>query len=272
MNQLRAVSIALLLSIFGLCRSDAQYNRTQLKEAVDHFFLSLKGGICASIILNQTVRRSYIADSLIGRVQPVGTFHTTAFALEYLYGLLCNIPNLPPRRNVLNSVTTLSLTYDPNHYRTSFKIRVNLDSAKKLVFFGILAFDDQWKLCGYEAVIQNLGLTFDPLASQHASVIAQLCTAIQSICPVGSPKEQYCSQNQCISFLSEPNTPFGTYDRADQNNVVCRLIHVQLAQIDPVVHCPHLGKTGGGKCTDKPADYYFEETTDFVQCAHRYHE
>ena len=222
------------------------------------------------MILNETVRRQYISDSLVGRVQPVGTFPTADTALEYLYGLLCELPGFPSRQQVAETVDLLQLTYDPQYYRVSFKISVNLKSKIRLIFFGFLAFDQHLKLCGYEAVIQNLGLAVDPDSESRAEVIPRLCEGIQAVCPVGSPNEQYKDMNDCMTFLSEPNTPFGTFDRADQHSVICRLIHMQLAQIDPKIHCAHVGKSGGHVCTDKKPEFYFSGMTDFLQCAHKF--
>lgn len=277
MNRLSIIWIILLIGIIFALPQTTQASREKgqriekcLQRATTKFLYSLNQGICANVILNSTIRQQYISSTLTGRVQPVGTFLTTDLAIEYLYGILCAIPNLPPRRELLDSADLLQWTYDPNYYRVSFKIRVNLKSSKKLVFFGLLAFDRNFKLCGYEAVIQNAGLALDIPLNLHSFAIQGLCQAIQVVCPVGSPLQQYTDINECITFLSEPTTSFGTYDRADQNNVVCRLIHIQLAQIAPSIHCPHVGKTGGGACVDKTADSYFQGTSDFLQCAHRY--
>lgn len=243
--------------------------RNKLKQATIKFLKSLEPGICASIILNSTLRKQYLSDNLIGRVQPVGTFLSSSSALAYIYGLLCDIPNSPKRSDSVQTVDLLQLTYDPDYYRISAKIQINLASSNKLIFFGMVAFDKDLKLCGYEAVVQNGGLTTDIPSNQHSLAIQGLCQAIQIACPVGSPLQQYENVTECISFLSEPTTPFGTYDRADQNNAVCRLIHSNFVHIEPTVHCPHLGKTGGDACTDKTAKSYFEGKTDFLQCAYK---
>ncbi|CAF1498358.1 unnamed protein product [Adineta ricciae] len=98
----------------------------KLKEALTNIANTFQQGICADMILNETVRKKYISKTLTGRVQPVGTFDTTQMAVEYLYGLLCAIPNLPERTNLYKTVDILELTYDPNFYRTSVKFQVNL--------------------------------------------------------------------------------------------------------------------------------------------------
>lgn len=33
--------------------------------------------------------------------------------------------------------------------------------------------------------------------------------------------------------------------------MVCRLVHVKLADVNPGLHCPHVGPNGGGKCVDE---------------------
>ncbi|CAF1422289.1 unnamed protein product [Adineta ricciae] len=241
----------------------------KLKEATVRFLNTIKQGICVEMILNATVRNQYISSNLIGRVQPVGTFLTTDTATEYLYGLLCAIPNLPLKSILIDTLDLLQWGFDPNYYRTFFKLQINLQSTKKITLLTMIAFDEQFKVCGYEAVVPNAGLTLDFAPEEYSFVISNLCQAIQITCPVGSSNQQYTDVNECISFLSEPQTPFGSYDRADQNNVVCRLIHIQLAAIAPAIHCPHVGKTGGGACTNKTSQSYFEGMSDFVSCAYQ---
>ena len=50
---------------------------------------------------------------------------------------------------------------------------------------------------------------------------------------------------------------FGTYDQSFSNTTVCRIIHTILTIYDPIHHCSHAGKTGGGKCIDVPYDDYY---------------
>ncbi|CAF1134445.1 unnamed protein product [Didymodactylos carnosus] len=62
--------------------------------------------------------------------------------------------------------------------------------------------------------------------------------------------------------------PYGTSDREDQSNVVCRQLHLQLAFVDPNVHCKHVGRSGGGACTDKTAQSYYKRP-DVLKCAYK---
>ncbi|KAF3917661.1 hypothetical protein AA313_de0208111 [Arthrobotrys entomopaga] len=49
----------------------------------------------------------------------------------------------------------------------------------------------------------------------------------------------------CFSQLSLK--PFGDFDKIWSDSVVCRIVHLMLASIDPADHCPHVGPTGGMK-------------------------
>ena len=187
-----------------------------------------------------------------------------------MYGSLCGATILPTITVSLQSVSLLQLTYAPKHYRVSYKARFNLKSSKKLELFGMIAFNKQLQVCGFEAAVENAGLTFDGPVSSRASIIANICRGTQIFCPVGTSYQQYASQSECVSFFSGKQTTFGTYDRADQNTVICRLIHVRFAMISPATHCPHLGKKSTGACTNKPAQSYFTGTTDFLQCAYQF--
>ena len=57
--------------------------------------------------------------------------------------------------------------------------------------------------------------------------------------------------------------PYGSYDRADQGNVVCRLLHIKFVPFFPSIHCPHVGKTGGNAYYDKTIDFYYNQP-DFL--------
>ena len=109
MKYLWIVSIILVLSIHGTYSASFSTIRRQLKQATLRFLQSLEQENCAHVILNETVRDQYLSKKLIGRVQPVGTFQSTEAALEYLYGVSCQIPNVPVRVEVIDAVTLLQI-------------------------------------------------------------------------------------------------------------------------------------------------------------------
>ncbi|KAK6527662.1 hypothetical protein TWF694_004642 [Orbilia ellipsospora] len=52
----------------------------------------------------------------------------------------------------------------------------------------------------------------------------------------------------CFAQLTKK--PFGDFNKLWSDSVVCRVVHLMLAVIDPVDHCPHVGPTGGMKCVN----------------------
>jgi len=78
------------------------------------------------------------------------------------------------------------------------------------------------------------------------------------VCTTGREKLTVKSVNDCVASWSAK--PFGDYSDAWGDNVVCRTIHVILAQVRPDVHCMHVGQDGGGKCVDWPYNEgYFDD-------------
>ncbi|CAF5079090.1 unnamed protein product, partial [Rotaria sp. Silwood1] len=136
---------------------------------------------------------------LSDRVIPIGTFPSAILALEYLYG-----------------------TYQQKNMVFNHLIYSN----KRLTFFITAAFDKDYKLCGYDGQIRNIGLTLDPRTDVERE-----------------------AKNK--------------YDIADQGNVISYFVPLL-----PSIHCPHVGPTGGGACTDKTIDFYYNQT-NFLACAHK---
>lgn len=59
----------------------------------------------------------------------------------------------------------------------------------------------------------------------------------------------------CMNWLQK-EVPFGSWNWGNQNNTICRLVHMQLTYFDPDAHCPHVG-FGGSFCKNFPYDYFF---------------
>lgn len=67
----------------------------------------------------------------------------------------------------------------------------------------------------------------------------------------------------CTHFLTN-ETPFGSWNNAWSNTVICRLIHVQLTFDEPDLHCSHIGPTGGGVCVDHSYNSWFVNSAGVV--------
>lgn len=124
----------------------------------------------------------------------------------------------------------------------------------------------------YEAWIPNLqawnmaalGLDFGDSTTDKAAA-SKLCPVIQQRCQ--GANQQYANAKDCVAVLE--GKPFGNFDEAWGDNVVCRIIHLILTKIRPEVHCPHVGPVGGSppdnyKCVN--IDYskeYFDDAQLF---------
>jgi hypothetical protein len=99
-------------------------------------------------------------------------------------------------------------------------------------------FDDHGAVLNYDAWIPNLNDWIE--ASLGISIsnpqvemqtIQQLCAVTQQRC-TGS-NTQWISIEECVSTLSQK--PYGNYDEAWGDNIVCRTIHLVLTQVRPQV-------------------------------------
>ncbi|CAF4599334.1 unnamed protein product [Rotaria sp. Silwood2] len=228
--------------------------------------LSFLPPICSQILLNQNnIQSQYISPhGLSGRIIPAGTFLTQILALEYIYGVVCPIPKFPPRPSTIQGIELIRITYDKEYLITENEITVNITGNKRLTFFANMAFDKNYKLWGYDGQIRNFGLTLDPSTdAEREATIGFICTFTQTFC--AGELQQYSSVENCTQYLMK-RIPFGSFDRGDQGNVACRTIHAYFVPLLPTVHCPHVGPTGGGACTDKTIDFYYNQP-NFLGCA-----
>src|SRR5690242_5376781 len=96
-----------------------------------------------------------------------------------------------------------------------------------------------------------------PTYIQNACAILTIspATCPQSLDPTG----YYTSFADCLNFMTN-SIPVGSFDQASSNSFWCRFLHTMLTIYDPIHHCPHAGKTGGGKCIDTPYASYYSQS------------
>ena len=97
-----------------------------------------------------------------------------------------------------------------------------------------------------------------------------ICNTAQTYCK--GPNQQYDSADECFNYLSQKVRfgqayELGTLTRIEvsrsesqgkhanslivgRDTLLCRSVHQNMVQFRPEVHCPHIGKTGGGYCAD----------------------
>jgi len=108
----------------------------------------------------------------------------------------------------------------------------------------------------YYELMQELQ-TNDILAQQPqlaaSLLITPLCKTAMQYC--NGTLQQYANQTACERFMA--SIPLLDLQAVGSNNVACRFVHSVLLPTAPQIHCPHVGPTGGGACTNTPyADYY----------------
>lgn len=80
-----------------------------------------------------------------------------------------------------------------------------------------------------------------------AGAIKIICPTVMDVCK--GANQQYKDLNECNTFLQ--TLPVGQAYELGQNTISCRLMHSNMVRLRPDVHCPHLGKTGGGMCIQR---------------------
>jgi len=251
----------LLIVVANCSACNFHKQNAKLKEIIQRVIVSLGPGVCSDVVLNK-VNLHLFSSNVIGRNLPIGSFTSPQIAFEYLYAFICQIQGLPARPNTLTKATITHLMFDPHLLLASMRLDAYLTGPIRLTIFAYLAFNKNNEICGYDFQVRNAGLTLDQPPAAETPTINEVCGGIQAVCTGNNT--QYASVADCITFMHQ--IPYGSYDRGDQDNVVCRTIHLQLAQLVPAVHCPHCGPTGGGMCTNKTAESYYNPP-DYLGCA-----
>jgi len=126
------------------------------------------------------------------------------------------------------------------------------------VFF---TFNDNNQIQTLDLDIHNLGKAVNGFFADQTSEIERVCGILFSVAgcnEADDPLGFYETPEDCIAFLS--SVDYGSWDDLRTNSVACRQFHAVLAIARPQVHCPHAGRTGGGKCINVPyTDYYLQQ-------------
>ncbi|KAJ7692217.1 hypothetical protein B0H17DRAFT_934227 [Mycena rosella] len=193
-----------------------------------------------------------------GRVTPVGEFSGFQDSIEYFFGLAALPTGAPPNGAITNATlvdftTGCAEVAASTVYLTLSTINADgsagayISTLKQVAFWH---FDEEGAVLQYDAWIPSIAL-FGNLP--HDSDPAGQRGTIQGVCDLQAQtcvgnNTVYDSAAACNQTLSAK--PFGSFDEAWGDNVVCRTSHVLLTKFRPEVHCPHVGPTGGGKCVD----------------------
>ncbi|KAK0713698.1 hypothetical protein B0T26DRAFT_833320, partial [Lasiosphaeria miniovina] len=213
------------------------------------------------------------SQDVVGRVDPVGDFIGFEASIEYFFALA----PIPQPSDLFAAITSYKITEFSSGcpgvassvvYLYCSVVNPGapddgtpLPPLKQVAFW---KFDASGAVLKYDAWIPRLNAWLEQTAGGvsvtdpqfQAGTIAALCDATQQRC-LGPDNVQWNSTAQCVAALAQK--PFGNYDEARGDNVVCRAIHIILTVGNPETHCPHVGPTGGGACIDVPYGHVFED-------------
>ncbi|KAJ7913372.1 hypothetical protein B0H13DRAFT_1873924 [Mycena leptocephala] len=181
-----------------------------------------------------------------GRITPVGEFFGFEDSIEYFFGLAPLPSGVPPNGAIANATLVQFTSGCPEIAASTVYFTVRTMNANNSVGAYITTlkqtafwhFDKDGAVLKYEAWIPSLdrfvsalqGLDFYSPASMHATI--QSVCGLQGQTCVGN-NTVYSGVVDCVQTLSAK--PFGRLDEAWGDNVI---------------HCAHVGPTGGGKCID----------------------
>jgi len=225
---------------------------------------------------NGTTLTTLLAPNVKARISPAGSFDGFAGVMEYFYGFVAT-----PGTQVL-SVDYISLATTGNTAAAKANVFIRNDNYVNtnghppqffnLSIFAFFTFNSQDLIQSIDVSVPNLGVLLTPTdqPTQNAIkiVTCQVLTqphflnnfkaggACAGLNTFGTNVTgQYDS---CIDVMQ--SKPFGTHDRINGDNFVCRQLHMLLARYDPVLHCPHCAADGGGACINYSYESFFQQT------------
>ncbi|KAL8962146.1 MAG: hypothetical protein Q9193_001413 [Seirophora villosa] len=213
----------------------------------------------ADIVQARAINSTLLSEDILGRIDITRTFKGRELNTEYLFGLFANLAS---DSSGAISLLGIPLSYEIVHFAANQNIVSSLTrfqfnfTALNLVvpleISGWNTYNARGEISQYDAVFKNWQWAVDELllaagrqfqTNSTQSTIRTLQKAIaKSIC---GTSQKYC-KGENAQYKSE-----------SKNTLLCRMVHQNMVPYRPEVHCPHVGKEGGGYCVD---DKGYEET------------
>ncbi|KAI4176932.1 MAG: hypothetical protein LQ343_000789 [Gyalolechia ehrenbergii] len=208
-----------------------------------------------------------------------GLFANLAEASEGAISLLgvplsYEILHFAANQNIVTTLTRFVLpshqTWDPSssiHANENQRFQFNFTALNLVVPVEIDAwntFNQLGQISQYDATFKHWQWTVDYLlqaagkkfgTNTKQATVGVLQEAIaKSICQTSmtnckGTSAQYQSNEACFAYLTK-EVRFGEAYELGKNTLLCRMVHQNMVPFRPKVHCPHIGPTGGGYCTD----------------------
>lgn len=231
----------------------------------------------ANVKQAESINSTIFADDVKGRVDATREFEGRELNTEYIFGLFI------PSEGV--SLIGQPISYDI----VQFVANQNIASASTSVMFNFTNFgmqlpvtldtwitwDENGQITQYDAtfrwfgyLIQTLVDATEPLinSTSETDAMAYVAKALaNSTCAshakyCNGTNTQYDSNDDCMNFLLK-EIRVGQSWELGMNTLMCRSLHEIMLKFRPDVHCPHVGKTGGGMCVDD--ETYVEKVTNW---------
>jgi hypothetical protein len=198
-----------------------------------------------------------------GRVSDTRNFEGRELNTEYIFGLFTptksisvignpvgpyEIIQFAANQNIASATTRFNFTF-PSFGNMSLPIAITtwmtFNEAKEITQYDVVF---RW----FGNVLQLLLSVVDPnpvtAQAKGAIILAQsTCKTHTEFCT--GDNKQYDSEEECIRFMTE-DIRFGQSFELGMNTLLCRNVHEKMIHFRPEVHCPHIGKSGGGQCAD----------------------
>ncbi|KAI4105249.1 MAG: hypothetical protein LQ345_007240, partial [Seirophora villosa] len=232
----------------------------------------------ADIVQARAINSTLLSEDILGRIDITRTFKGRELNTEYLFGLFANLAS---DSSGAISLLGIPLSYEIVHFAANQNIvssltrfRFNFTALNLVVpleISGWNTYNARGEISQYDAVFKNWQWAVDELllaagrqfhTNSTQATIRTLQKAIaKSICGTSQKyckgeNAQYKSESECLGFLTR-EVRFGAAYELGKNTLLCRMVHQNMVPYRPEVHCPHVGKEGGGYCVD---DKGYEET------------
>ncbi|KAF2261398.1 hypothetical protein CC78DRAFT_356917 [Lojkania enalia] len=210
----------------------------------------------------ESINSTIFAENVLGRVSDTRNFEGRELNTEYIFALFtpseaagivgrpgkARIVSFLGQQNIASASTVVNFTF-PQFRNLSLPVWIDT----------WITWNEKEEISQYDAVfrwfgnlVQTLIGTIDPDPEKAAAkaqdmVATSVCNTHQKYC--NGTNTQYDDYNDCYHFLTK-EIRMGQVFESGMNTLMCRSIHEIMVKSRPSVHCPHIGKTGGGMCDD----------------------
>ncbi|KAL9018131.1 MAG: hypothetical protein Q9185_004538 [Variospora sp. 1 TL-2023] len=196
----------------------------------------------ADVVQAQAINSTLLSEDVLGRIDITRTFKGRELNTEYLFGLFANLASVSPGAI---SLLGIPLSYEIVHFTanqniisslTRFQFKFSaLNLLLPLEILGWNTYNARGEISQYDATFKNWQWAVDRL----------LLAAGRQYGTANSTQSTIRALQQAIA-----RSICGTSQRYCKNTLLCRMVHQNMVPYRPEVHCPHIGKAGGGYCVD----------------------